>query len=135
MNKIYFVFLFILLCSCSMEIKYLGTSYEPTKEPDFYVDAESIDRPYKIIGKGYPHMTAFNHAIEKLQRKALEKAKKKGADAVLINDYYISNTGASINSTYRSDSLGKGLITFGNSTVTNTGSSGFTILFLKYTDR
>ena len=135
MNKIYFSFSIILISSCTTTINYLGNSYTPTKDPDLYVTEKSIDRPYKIVGKGYPRFRFFGHSPEKIQHKALEKAKKKGADAVIIQDYYIPNTGASINSFYRSDSLGKGLITVGNSTVTNTGSSGFIIFFIKYTSQ
>ncbi len=134
MNKIYFLLLIILLSSCTTTINYLGNSYTPTRNPDLYVTEKSIDRPYKIVGKGYPRFRLFGHSPEKIQRKALEKAKKKGADAVLIQDYYIPNTGTNINSFYRSDSLGKGLITVGNSTVSSMGSSGFTIFFLKYTN-
>jgi len=55
MNKIYFSFLVILSSSCFPHISYIGNSFPSTKEPDFYVDERSIDKPYKIIGKGYPN--------------------------------------------------------------------------------
>jgi hypothetical protein len=134
MNKIYFLFLIVFFPSCATTINYLGNSYTPTKDPDLYVSEKSIERPYKIVGKGYPRIRAFGHIPEKIQQKVLEKAKKIGADAVLVQDYYTLNTGANISSFYRSDSLGKGLITIGNSTVTNTGLSEFIVFFLKYTD-
>jgi hypothetical protein len=135
MNKIYFFFLMIFFSSCLPKISYLGNSYSPTKEPDFYVDEKSIERPYKIIGKGYPERFGL-YPLEVLQRKALTKAKDKGADAILIQDYFIQNTVATVNSIYRTDSLGKGLITTGSSVLSN-GNSDYTrfiVLFLKYTD-
>ena len=134
MNKIYFSFFIMLFSSCVTTINYLGNNYTPTKDPDLYVSEKSIERPYKIVGKGYPHLRLFGHSPEKIQQKVLEKAKRIGADAVLVQDYYMPDRGANINSFYRTDSLGKGLITIGNSTITNTRSSEFIIFFLKYTD-
>jgi hypothetical protein len=135
MNKIYFFLLIVSFSSCLPRISYLGNSYAPTKEPDLYVDEKSIERPYKIIGKGYPERFALFPA-ELLQKKALQKAKGKGADAVLITDYFVQSAVANISSVYRTDSLGKGLITTGNSTLSNGNQvdTKFIILFLKYTD-
>ena len=135
MYKIYFSFFFILLySSCLNKINYLGNSYVPTKEPDFFIDETNIERPYKIIGKGYPE--GFGSLLlERLQQKAIKKAKEKGADAVLVQDYYVVRTVASSNSIYR-DTAGKGLITTGNSVFVNGDydCTRFVILFLKYTD-
>lgn len=147
MNKIYFSFLIILFFSCTTQskisyprISYLGNSYAPTKEADVYVDEKSIERPYKVIGKGYPDWgwggSSFSfHSVEMLQQRVVETAKTRGADAVLIQDYYIINNNAGINSFFRTDSIGKGAITVGNSTVSSTNSTGFVILFLKYKDQ
>jgi hypothetical protein len=148
MNKIYFSLLLILFFSCATRskihhpqityprISYMGNSYAPTIEADIYVDERSIERPYKVVGKGYPNwglLYSF-HSLEQLQQKALETAKNKGADAVLIQDYYMPGS-ANVNSFFRTDSIGKGSITVGNSTLSNTSSTGFVILFLKYKDR
>jgi len=120
--------------SCLPTINYLGNSYAATRDPDLFVDENSIERPYKIIGKGYPERFG-SLALESLQRKAIKKAKDKGADAVLVQDYYVVNTIASSNSSYR-DTSGKGLITTGNSVFVNGDCdyTRFVILFLKYTD-
>jgi hypothetical protein len=134
MNKIYF-FILIIFSSCTTTIDYLGRSYAPTKDPDLYVSGESIERPYKIVGKGYAHLRAFGRSPERIQQKILEKAKSKGADAVLVQDYYLPNADANVTSFYRSDSLGKGLVTTGNSSISSFGNVGYTILFLKYTSR
>jgi hypothetical protein len=95
----------IFLSSCFAHINYLGNSFPSTKEPDFYVDERSINKPYKIVGKGYPN--GFGSlTLQTLQKKAIEKAKKKGADAVLVQDYFIQ--AAVANSTiYHTDGKGK----------------------------
>ena len=131
MNKIYPLFLMIFFSSCFAHINYLGSSFPSTKEPDFYVDERSIDKPYKIVGKGYPN--GFGSlTLQTLQKKAIEKAKKKGADAVLVQDYFIQ---AVANSTiFHADAERKGIT--GNSTFSG-GSvdTQFIILFLKYTEQ
>lgn len=134
MNKIYFLPL-VFLSSCFPAINYLGNSYPSTSNPDLFVDERSIERPYKIIGKGYPDGFGLL-PVETLQKKVLETAKRKGADAVLIQDYIMANPVASMNSVYRTDSLGKGLVTTGTSVISNGNSvsTRFIVLFLKYTD-
>jgi len=132
MNKIYFVLFMFFFSSCLPHINYLGNSFPPTKEPDFYVDEKSIEKPYKIVGKGYPNGVG-TLTLKTLQKKAIEKAKKKGADAVLIQDYFVQ--AAVANSTiYHTGNAAKGIT--GNSTVS--GGYGvdtqFIILFLKYTE-
>jgi hypothetical protein len=121
MNKIYFSFLVIFFSSCFPRINYIGNSFPPTKDPDFYVDEKSIDKPYRVIGKGYPDATG-SLALKTLQKKAIEKAKKKGADAVLVLDYIGQVASANRSTVYQ----GKGIIGFDYETQ-------FVILFLKYT--
>jgi hypothetical protein len=113
------------------QISYIGNSFEPTQRVDVFVDESSVTTPYKIIGKGYVKASFFTK-VEEIQEKAILKAKEKGADAVLIKDYYVPNTGAAINTSMRTDSLGKGTVSIGQTTVQQTGSSGFNVLFLKY---
>ena len=133
MNKIYLILLMIPFSSCSPRINYMGNSFPSTKEPDFYVDERSIDKPYKIVGKGYPNGSALLN-LKTLQKKAIEKAKKKGADAVLIQDYFIQAAVANSSTIYHTDGKGKGMT--GNSMLPG-GSvdAQFVILFLKYTEQ
>ena len=125
MNKIYSVLLIVIFSSCSAHINYMGNSFAPTREPDFYVDEKSIDKPYKIIGKGYPNSVG-TLTLKSMQRKAIEKAKKKGADAVLIQDYFLpaAVTGSPIHHPGH-----------GNSALGYDADPQFIILFLKYTER
>lgn len=131
----YYTLLLILLYSCGSRLNYLGSSYSPSRTVDVYVDASSIKRPYTIIGKGYMEYGYGFYTkskIEKMQEKAIQKAKEKGADAILFNDYYIQEDGASIHSVTKTDSVGKGLVTVQTGSVGPVVSSKRDILFLKY---
>ncbi len=134
MNKIYFSLLVILFSSCVPHINYIGNSFPSTKEPDFFVDEKSIDKPYKIIGKGYPNGVG-SLTLKALQKKAIEKAKTKGADAVLVQDYFVQAAIGNSSTIYHTDAGGKGIT--GNSTLStgNGVDTQFIILFLKYTDQ
>ena len=134
MNKIYFSFLMILFSSCFPHINYIGNSFPSTKEPDFYVDEKSIDKPYKIIGKGYPNGVGVL-TLKTLQKKAIEKAKRNGADAVLVQDYFVQAAVTNGCTIYHSNSNGKG-ITWNSTLSTADGvDTQFIILFLKYTEQ
>ncbi len=131
----YYTLLLILFYSCGTKLNYLGSSYTPSKNVDVYVDASAIKKPYTIIGKGYMvYGYGFDSKsrIEDIQERAIKKAKEKGADAILFNDYYIKEDGASIHSVTKTDSIGKGLITVQSGSVGPVISSKRDILFLKY---
>ena len=131
----YYTLLFIVFSSCGSRLNYLGSSYSPSANVDVYVDASAIKRPYTVIGKGYMEYGygAYTKSrIEKMQTKAIEKAKTKGADAILFQDYYVRQEGASIHTVTQADSVGKRLVTVQNGTVSPVISSRTDILFLKY---
>ncbi len=136
MKKIYFLYFIILLfASCATRINYLGNTYAPTSNVDIFVTEDAIKKNYDVVGKGfvkYAYYTDFNGKAEKIQRLVVEKAKKKGVDAVLITEYFVPNTGTSINTISRSDSIAKGMITIGNTQIQSTGTGGISIQFLKY---
>jgi len=135
MYKIYFC-LAILLSSCSPKINYLGNSYTPTTDPDFFVDERSIERPYKIIGKGYPERVG-SLFLETMQRKAIDKARSKGADAVLVQDIFVQNYVAGTHPIHNTDTISRQSIITGSATIGTAHSDypQFVIFFLKYTDR
>ena len=125
MRKIYTPLL-LLLSSCT-QVNYLGNSYSETRDVDVFVTQAAVKQSYEIIGKGYVrHTLGPEPKVETIQRKAVEKAKSKGANAVVIEDYYLVDKTSSIATT---DSLRRTkIINDGNPAI----SSGFTILFLKY---
>jgi hypothetical protein len=130
-----YTLLLIAFYSCGARLNYLGNSFTPSKNVDVYVDASSIKRPYTIMGKGYMEYgygLYTKSKIEKMQEKAVEKAREKGADAILFQEYFIKENGASIQTVSKTDSVGKGLVTVQTGTVGPVISSRRDILFLKY---
>lgn len=133
MKQLYYVFILsLLLSSCySAQVHYMGSSYQPTKKIDVYVDASAIKKPYTVIGKGYTN-TIYERALERVQDNAIAKAREKGADAVLFNEVYIVGDGSTISGTSKADSIGKSLVTVSQTYVKPVVSSRREILFLKY---
>jgi len=84
----------LLVCfSCSVhQHGYLGSSYTPTKNVDVFVDPSSIKKPYTIIGKTYFEPDTFTN-LDRIQQLAIEKAKQKGANAILFQDYLFQDVG------------------------------------------
>ncbi len=133
MKKIYAPSLAFLFFSCGTSIQYIGQTFPSTKNIEVFISEKSIKFPFEYIGKGYITGYSYFRGPEKIMKKARAKGLEKGADAVLISDYYIPNTGGtSINSIYKTDSIGKGTITVGNTTIRPTSTSGYNILYLKY---
>jgi hypothetical protein len=119
--------------SCGSHLNYLGSAYAPTKNVDVYVDASAIKHHYTIIGKGYMEYGLHTKSrIDKMQAKAIETAKTKGADAILFQDYYFKENGASIETVTKTDSVGKSLVSVQRGNISPMISSRTDILFLKY---
>jgi len=135
MIKFCLLLFLIVFSSCGSHLTYLGSSYTPTKNVDVYVDASAIKHSYTIIGKGYMEYGVGVYSksrIEKMQAKAIQKARAKGADAILFQDYYFKENGTSIQSVTRADSIGKSLVSVQTGNVSPIISSKTDILFLKY---
>jgi hypothetical protein len=120
-----------LFTSCGLRVNYMGSTASPTSQVDVYVDAANIKKPFTVMGKGYVEERVLTkRAEEKIQVKAIEKAREKGADAILFEDYYLVGQQASVTTT---------TIDTVRTRVTGTASgpvmsSGRNILFLKYKD-
>lgn len=136
MRQIYTALLLsVVFTSCITQISYLGSSSAPTQNVDVYVDASAIKRPYTVVGKGYPESAGYSQWLnktDKLQEKVVEVAKKKGADAVLFQDYYLRHGGTNIYSVTRTDTLNKAVVTTTSGSVAPIAGVTREILFLKY---
>lgn len=132
MKKIYIFISSVLIISCATRINYLGSTSSPTKQVDVYVNEGTIKKKYDIVGKGFISGLSGSKNIKKIQQRSIATAKANGADAVFIQDYYIPNSGTSIQTTAKVDSIGKGISAVSNTNIHPTGTSGFTIQFLKY---
>ena len=130
MYKIYTPLLTILFFSCNTKIRYIGQSHPPTKNIEVFISEQSIKRSFEYIGKGY---VGFHKNPNKIQQIAEKIGREKGADAVLITDYYIPDTGGTnITTLYTTDSIAKTAVTTAKTTVSPATYSGYQILFLKY---
>jgi hypothetical protein len=135
MKKIYFLSLIAAsLLSCTSQIRYVGQSFNPTSRIDVFVTDQSIKRPFEYIGKGYIGGIGMHNNQERIQKQAEKLGKEKGADAVLIMDYYAPDTGGTdIISASRTDSVGRGTVTTRHTTISPTASRGYHIMYIKYT--
>ena len=128
MRKLYFPLFLILLASCGTQVNYLGTTYPSTKNVDVFVDQASVKKPFDVIGKGYIKRNIGPEiSVEAIQRKAVEKAKINGANAVVIEDYYLVDKTSSI--TKQIDSSWNLTHT---ANIKPAVTSGFSILFIRY---
>ena len=131
--KLFYAFCFLMLISsCSTRLHYIGNSFPKSQNVDVHVDQSMIDKPYSIIGKGYIRPGAFGINLNRIQPLAVAKAKQKGADAVLIQDDYAIAATSSMRTMLRTDSVGGGRVTLGNTTLQPSTEQNFTVLFLKY---
>lgn len=129
MRKIFTpLFCFFLLSSCMQlvtKVNYVGSSFPETSNVDVFVSESAVKKPYEVIGKGYVQNNLV--APEAIQRKAIAKGKKNGADGVIIEDYFIVDNTKSVTS--RTDSS---MIVRQSVSSNPTVGSGFNILFIKY---
>jgi hypothetical protein len=132
MKLLYTALFLFSVSSCATRLHYIGNSFPASQSVDLYVDPSAIAKPYIIVGKGYiKEGIGSPNYIKRIQPLAINKAKQKGADAVLIQDYYAPAT-ADLHTVLRTDSVGRGTVTVGNTTVQPAGIQNFTVLFLKY---
>jgi hypothetical protein len=137
MIKFYLLFISFSLYSCftisPQSLEYLGNSFTPTQRVDVYIDVAAIRKPYTVMGKSsYQNRTPFHVSLDTIQKMAVEKAKEKGADAILFQDYIVQN-GTSIETITRTDSIG--VMTpekVRTTTATPIEIEKLDILFLKY---
>ncbi len=129
--------LFVLLClSACTKIDYIGEEYPPTTHVDLFFDIDDVTREHKVMGNLIA--TADDGvSTEKMQKKIIEKAMKKGADAVVIMGFEKYQSGES--TTYRETSE-EGKTKKGTSKTTTTATSSTSVkekkqikaVFLKY---
>lgn len=89
----FYFLLIILLASCSDRIIYYGRSYPTTSNLDLYFRESDVSEPHEIMGKATLEVSA-KKSSDKVQAKLEERARKKGADALIFDDILLTNTGA-----------------------------------------
>lgn len=86
-SKYLAIVIVVLLClSACTKIDYIGEEYPPTTHVDLFFDMDDVTREHKVMG----HLIATADdmvSAGKMQKKMIEKAKEKGADAVVIMEF------------------------------------------------
>lgn len=129
------MFVLLYLSACT-KIDYIGEEYPPTTHVDLFFDMDDVTREYKVMGN---LIATADDAVstEKMQKKIIEKAMKKGADAVVIMGFEKYQSGES--TTYRETSE-EGKTKKGTSKTTTTATSSTSVkekkqikaVFIKY---
>ena len=108
-GKLFLITLAVLLTVSCTKIDYVGRSYAPTANVDVYFSLDDIKGSYEVMG----HLTATAGSFtssEDMQEKIIEKAREKGADAVVILglDHYVKDGGSSWSETTETKDTGDG---------------------------
>jgi hypothetical protein len=135
-RKLSLLALAVLITVSCTKIDYVGKSYAPTANVDIYFALEDIKGSYEVMG----HLTATAGSFtssEKMQEKIVEKAREKGADAVVILglDVYIKEGGTSWSETTETTETTKGVktTTSGSESSNDEEMKAISARFIKYT--
>jgi hypothetical protein len=133
--KLSLIALAVMLTVSCTKIDYVGKSYAPTATVDVYFSLEDIKGNYEVMG----HLTATAGEFtssEKMQEKIIEKAREKGADAVVILglDHYIKDGGTSWSETTETEHTddGKKTTTTGSQSSNTEEMKEISARFIKY---
>ena len=135
-TKLSLIALAVLLTVSCTKIDYVGKSYAPTTNIDIYFSLDDVKGSYEVMG----HLTATAGEFtssEKMQEKIIEKAREKGADAVVILglDHYIKDGGSSWSETTETNDTQSGTktTTSGSQSSNTEEMKEITARFIKYT--
>jgi hypothetical protein len=96
--KLSSILILISIIGCTANVNYVGKELEPTTSVDVYFSEDEIEKEYTIIGHAVGSGGNFI-SNDDIQNKLIEKAKSKGADAILITGVEKSNVPAGGGST------------------------------------
>ncbi|MBY0436427.1 MAG: hypothetical protein K2U26_20220 [Cyclobacteriaceae bacterium] len=83
----------MFLSSCGDRIIYYGRSYPATQTVDIFFRESDVVEPNEIMGKATLEVSAKKNS-DKVQRKLMDRAKRKGADALIFDDISLTTTGS-----------------------------------------
>jgi len=92
-----FTVILLAVIDCTANVNYVGKEFEPTNTVDVYFSQEEIEKEYTVIGYAIGSGGDFV-SNDKVQKKLIEEAKSKGADAILITGIGKSNIPSGVGS-------------------------------------
>lgn len=81
-----------IMVSCGNPYKYLGKSYAPTTDPEMFFRDADVPADFEQMGKLEVTMSEKKN-MDKIQKKLVEIAATKGADAVMIDNFDMETGG------------------------------------------
>jgi hypothetical protein len=122
----------LFLAGACAHVDYVGKSYPPTSKVEIFFAEEDVVEPYEIMGRVVATADEIVSA-EKMQDQIMEKAQKKGADAVVITGLDRYKSGETTNYTETTKEKKSGVTTTsGGSSTESENKKEITALFLKY---
>lgn len=91
--KLLFALASLVVATSCISVDYLGKSYQPTTQVELFFDEHDITKDFEVMGTINAEMPDWMN-MEKMQERLIEKAREKGADAVLIGDLEKQVTGS-----------------------------------------
>jgi oxalate decarboxylase/phosphoglucose isomerase-like protein (cupin superfamily) len=137
MKRTLLLFALLALAAGCAHLDYVGESYPRTQDVALFYSESNVGRPYRQIGELVATSESFL-STHKVQDKIVEKAREKGADAVIILGLERIKTGESTdyNETTTEHKGKKGkeyTTTSGGSTTTVHEQNRIRAIFVKYT--
>lgn len=83
----------ICLGGC-ISVSYEGKTFQPTDKVEVYMEKKDVPENLTVIGKAVAYAPSENYSFSEIKKKLIEKAKAKGADAILIREVDEKNTGS-----------------------------------------
>lgn len=94
-----FLLLLTFIIGCAPKAEYLGKTYSPTTNVDFFMNASEIKKNYEVMGEMTVKGMLGSRNAEDMQAKLIEEAKLKGADAILVEEFQEVVTGTTSTTT------------------------------------
>lgn len=134
-NSLLLVGLALALAGCA-HLDYVGETYAPTTAVQVYYTEANVPRAYQVMGEVLATANLFVSS-RKIQEQMIEKARAKGADAVVLLGMEHYKTGESTNysesTTASQDKKGRTHVSTSGSSNTNVEEAKkIRALFIKY---
>jgi methylmalonyl-CoA mutase cobalamin-binding subunit len=82
----------LFVIACAERVDYIGNSYAPTTNVELFFSEDDIKEEYVEMGRAIAH-AGTNVSSEELLEDLREKARERGADAILVHNFGLVEVG------------------------------------------